>query len=46
MVLAKIALAFSMAALVVAATAAYDTWSNRRKYAAKERKRTAQGGLK
>jgi uncharacterized iron-regulated membrane protein len=45
MIMTKIALAFSLAALVVAATAGYDTWSNRRKYAARERKRTAQGGL-
>lgn len=45
MIMTKIALAFSMAALVFIATAAYDAWSNRKKYAARERRRTAKGGL-
>ena len=45
MIITKVALAAALAALVVAAIAAYDSWSNRKKYAARERRRTAKGGL-
>ena len=45
MIMTKIALAGILAAVVVAACAGYDAWRNRRKYAARERKRAAEGGL-
>jgi len=45
MIACKIAAAAMMAGAVVALMAAYDTWRNRKRYAARERKRTAEGGL-
>lgn len=45
MIFCKIGIAAAMAAGVIAAMAAWDGWRNRRKYAARERRRKAQGGL-
>jgi len=38
-------IAAGMVAAVLIACAAYDAWKNRKRYAARERKRTAEGGL-
>ena len=45
MIFTKIAIAFSLAGLVVAAMGIYDTWRNRKRYAAREQRRKAKGGL-
>jgi uncharacterized iron-regulated membrane protein len=45
MVMTKIALAGLLAAAIVAICAGYDSWRNRKKYAARERKRETKGGL-
>lgn len=42
---ASLGIAAGLAILVLVACATYDTWCNRKKYAAKERERKAQGGL-
>jgi len=41
----KILGAAALAAGIVVLTAAYDAWSNRRKYKAREDQRRAKGGL-
>ena len=43
--LAKIAIVATMAGWVVALSAAFDSWRNHKKYAARERERKANGGL-
>jgi len=45
MIACKIAAAAIMAGAVVALMAAYDTWRNRERYEARERRRKAKGGL-